>query len=295
MYEKILVPLDGSELAERALPYVAELAKRLGSEAILLTVATPGDPSERILRSYLQRRVDELRSLGARASLAVVPGDAAKVILDFANTNAIDLIVVSAHGRGGPGVWPMGSIANKVLQRSRIPMILVKGESPETVMAEKGLRRILLLLDGSQFAEAVIPYAQVLAQAMGSEVTLLQVVEPVQLPRIKGYAAGFDEKKYEKELTTRAERKAKRYLSQKGSALEGEGIKVTTVSLLGKPSDIILQYAEDKPASLIALATHGMSGIAKWAYGSVASKIIEASSKPVFLVRPPLPASKKSL
>jgi nucleotide-binding universal stress UspA family protein len=98
-----------------------------------------------------------------------------------------------------------------------------------------------------------------------------------------------DVEEYEKDLMAKAERKASDYLSEKESALGDRGVTVSSASLRGKPPETILQYADDNSVSLIALATHGFSGIARWAYGSVASKIIENSSKPVLLVRPPLP------
>jgi len=88
----------------------------------------------------------------------------------------------------------------------------------------------------------------------------------------------------------RLEREVKRYLDKEETALRNKGVKVTSASLLGKPTEMILQYAEDNSVSLIALASHGFSGITKWAYGSVAAKIIESSSKPLLLVRPPLPS-----
>ena len=88
----------------------------------------------------------------------------------------------------------------------------------------------------------------------------------------------------------RLEREVKRYLNKKEAALRNKGVKVSSASPVGKPTQMILQYAEDNSVSLIALASHGFSGITKWAYGSVASKIIECSSKPLLLVRPPLPS-----
>lgn len=96
---------------------------------------------------------------------------------------------------------------------------------------------------------------------------------------------------YEKSLITKAEKEAESYLSKKISVMQIKGIKATSALLHGKATESIFQYAEDTSASLIALTTHGFSGIAKWAYGSVASHIVEVSPRPILLVRPPLPAS----
>jgi len=291
MYKRILVPLDGSKLAEGALPYAEGVATRLHSEVILLTVCAPGDCFELPLKAYLEKRAGELSSLGIKTSPVVVQGNAANEILNFAEKNDINLIIISTHGHTGPSIWPLGSIANKILQKSRIPLLLIRSRELETVLSEKELLKILVPLDGSQFADGVIPYVEGLAEEMDSEVILITVNEPMQIPDVVRHTAGFDEKKYENELTARSERDVKGYLSKKESVLRDKGVKVSSTSILGMPAQTILQYAEDNSVSLIALSTHGFSGITKWAYGSVASKIIQSSSKPVLLVRQPLPSS----
>lgn len=291
MYERILVPLDGSELAERALLYVEGVAGRLHSEVILLTAYVPGEGLERPLRAYLEKRAEELRSLGIKASPLVIQGNAASEILDFAEKNDIGLIVISTHGRTGPGVWAMGSIANKVVQKSRIPTLLIRSTELERVVAKKDLQKILVPLDGSQFAESIIPCVEGLAKGRDNEVILLRVIEPIKPPHFTIAEEGADWQNYEKRFMAKAEKEAKRYLGKEESVLKDRGVKVSSASLLGKPAQTILQYAEDNSVSLIALATHGFSGITKWAYGSVASKIIESSSKPVLLIRPLCPST----
>ena len=294
MYQKILVPLDGSKVAEGALPYVKELARRFGSNAVLLTACEPENCFGRPLRAYLESSVDELHSLGIKASMETIEGEAAKVILDFAQGNDIDLIVVSTHGHGGAScIWPMGSIANKVLRRSHIPILLIRSCEPETVVTARHMKKILVPLDGSSFAECIIPYVEALAVKTDNEVILLRVIEPVNIPPfITQLLPRFYDEKYEDKIAAKLEREVKRYLDKKRDVLKSKGVNVSAVSLTGEPSNTILQYAEDNSVSLIALATHGFSGITKWAYGSVASKIIEGSSKTTLIVRPPLPGSQ---
>jgi len=289
MYQRIVVPLDGSELAERVLPYVEGVARRHNSEVILLTACVPREPFERPLRAYLKERAQELQSLGIKASPLVVQGDVANEILDFAEKNDIGLIAISTHGRGGTGIWPLGSIANKVAQTSRIPLLLIRSDEPQAVLIEKELQKILVPLDGSPFAENPIPYVEGLVEGMNSEIVLLRVIEPIKISSRVAYGEGRSLEEYEKQLMDRAEREAKHYLSEKEDALRNKGLEVRSATLLGKPAETILQYAEDNSVSLIALATHGFSGIAKWAYGSVASKITEGSPKPLLLIRPLLP------
>ncbi len=286
MYERILVPLDGSELAERSLLYAGAIANSLGSEVVLLTVSGPGDRLERPLRAYLEKKADELLARGAKASSLVVEGDAAAEILNLAATNYVDLIVISTHGCSGGSRWPLGSIASKVLQRSHMPTLLVKPGESDTVLEVRGLKRILMSLDGSHFAESIIPHVEVLAVSMGSQVSLLRVVEPVRLPRVESYGHWEDWEKYEKGIAMDAEKEAERYLSGQELALRQKGVSVSASVVSGTPAATLLQYADDHDVSLIALSTHGYSGITRWAFGSAASRIVEGSSRPVLLVRP---------
>lgn len=289
MYERILVPLDGSELAERALSYAGAIATRLKSEIVLLTVCAPGGCLERPLRAYLEKQAEELVSMGAKASAVVAEGDAAEEILNLAEANYVGLIVVSTHGLSGSGRWAMGNIASKVLQKAHTPTLLVKPGKSEPAFDEKGLGSVLVSLDGSHFAEAILPYVEDLARGMDSEAALLTVVEPVKLPRMESYGHWVDFDKYEEHLANEAEAKAKRYLGGQELALREKGVRVSSTVLSGRPAETILQHAEDKSVGIIALSTHGYSGITRWAYGSVASKIVECSSRPVLLVRPQAP------
>jgi nucleotide-binding universal stress UspA family protein len=287
MYEKILVPLDGSELAEQALPYVEQIAGKLNSEAIFITVCLPGDPLERALAEYIERRADKIQSLGIKTRSLCIEGESAASIIDFAEKNKISLIIISTHGRTGVSHWPLGNIANKIVQKSHAPVLLVRSSQLAKTAADRELRKILVALDGSRFSEAIIPYAERLAKGIGSEVVLLKVIEPSKLPQLAAY---IDREKYEEDFMAKLKREAARYLSKKKTALANKEVNVNSELLEGKPVDTILQYDEEKSVNLIALTTHGFSGITKWAYGSVASRIIEGSPKPILLVRPSLPA-----
>jgi len=287
MYRTLLVPLDGSELAEQALPYVKEMAKGFHSDVTLLTVCSLGDPLKHVLVEYLERKADGLKVSNLKVTAVCIEGEPASSILDFAGKNKIELVVISTHGKGGIGRWPLGSIATKVVQRSHIPVFLVR--SVERAAVAVSLKKVLAALDGSQFAEAIIAHAESFARAMGGKVVLLQVIEPVKAPQLVIYK---DWEKVEKDLVAKLQREAERYLGRKKTFLEGKGVKVGVQLLQGRPAETILQYAAENDIDLIALTTHGFSGVTRWAYGSVASRVVEASTRPVLLVRPPLPAVK---
>src|SRR4030042_186524 len=260
MYEKILVPLDGSELAGQAIPYVEQLAQRLKSEVILIAVCVPGDPLERALAEYAERRAEKIQSLGVNTRSLCIEGDPADSIINFTGKNNVGLIVISTHGKTGVGHWPLGSIASKVVQRSNIPVFLVRSSKPGKAPADNALGKSLVTLDGSPFSEAIIPYAEKLAKSMNSEETLLRVIEQAKLPQLAAYR---DREKYEKDFMAKMEREAERYLDKKKTALENKGVKINSVLLEGKPTETILQYTEKKQVNLIALTTHGFSGIGR--------------------------------
>jgi len=286
MYRSLLVPLDGSELAEQSLPYVKEIAQAFNSEAILLTVCPPGDPLKHVLAEYLEKKAEGLKSPKLKVRPLCIEGEPAEAILDFAAGNKIDLIVISTHGKGGLSRWPLGSIATKVVQRSHIPVFLVR--SVERAAVAVSLKKVLAALDGSQFAEAIIAHVKAFATSLGSKVVLLEVLEPVKVPQMGTFE---DWGKVERDIFAKLEREAGRYLEKRKATLQSKDIEVTTKLLQGKPADAILQYVVEAGIDLVALTTHGFSGITKWAYGSVASRIIEASPKPILLVRPPLPVA----
>lgn len=287
MYRTLLVPLDGSELAEQALPYVLKIAQSFESEVVLLTVCPPGDPLKHVLAEYLEKKAEGFRASRIKVRTLCIEGEPASSILSFATENKVDLIVISTHGKGGLSRWALGSIATKVVQRSHIPVFLVR--SSERAEATVRLGRVLATLDGSQFAEAILPHAEAFARAMAGEVVLLQVIEPMKAPPLVVYE---DWAKVEKDLMDKLQREAERYLNRKRALLVERGVKVTTKLLQGKPAETILEFVGESDIDLVALTTHGFSGITRWAYGSVASRVVEASSKPVLLVRPPLPGAK---
>ncbi|MFP3976044.1 MAG: universal stress protein [Dehalococcoidia bacterium] len=281
MYERLLVPLDGSELAEGALPFVEELARKFSSEIILLTACEPGDYMERPLRAYLEKREEEFQSLGLNASPVVVQGDAADEILEFSEMSNIGLIAISTHGRSGiSSRWPLGSIANKVVQGSSIPVLLIKSEKLETVYSQRGMEKILVPLDGSKLAEVSLPYVEELAKVMGSEVTLIRVIEPID-SMARPFIGSM-----ESDLKAEEEKRAVAYLKEKEKELRDKGVTVKAESLHGKAAEEVVKYADDKSVSLIVQATHGYSGITKWLFGVITTKIVEEASQPILLVRP---------
>lgn len=307
MYKRMLVPLDGSERAELVFDYAKELAGRLDLDLILLHVSGSSEhdlPS--IHRAYIERAAEILRrqsaevqektggkpggkALEARGELAV--GNAAEEILRYADEKDIDLILIATHGRSGVKRWAMGSVADKVLRASKVPVWLVRAGIPEEIVHDKWPRRTILVpLDGSKLAESVLPHVEALAKQRGTELVDVVLLRVCELPVISAdYPEAIMELSWEEHVEQEKawhKRAAERYLAEVEKRLSDAGLRVRSEVLLGRPIDEIIDYANKNPFNLIVLSTHGRTGVIRWAYGQVADKVLQRSTSPIFLVRP---------
>jgi nucleotide-binding universal stress UspA family protein len=190
MYRSIVVPLDGSAAAERALPFAEALARRGGARLLLVQAVNVhamvgADPTEAQVQALAEARayLDETAARGAGQGIAVdtaVPyGPPAEEIVAEVRLRGADLVVMTTHGRAGPGRWVYGSVAEGVLAHSPVPVLLLQswlGERPWRRLHEKA--RLLVPLDGSPFAEAALPVAIDFIQQFGGELQLVQAVPP---------------------------------------------------------------------------------------------------------------------
>ena len=302
MYKKMLVSLDGSELAEVVFVYAKELAVRLDLDVILFNVCSPAEREAMpMCRAYIERAVETIRrqSEEVRVRTGIKPGSKAtevrgelavgypaEEILRYTNENGIDLILMATHGRSGVKRWTMGSVADKVLRASKVPIWLVRAVIPEEIVYDKWpTRTILVPLDGSELAESVFPHVEAVAKQRGAElvdVVLLTVCEPMLLPSYYPVAIPLNWDDH----VARTMREDAQYLAKVEKRLRGLGLRVRSEVLLGKPADGIVDYANKNPINLIIMATHGRSGLSRWVFGSVAEKVLLGVSTPILLVRP---------
>lgn len=312
MYKKMLVPLDGSELAEVVFAYAKELAGRLSLDVTLLHVCSPTEQELAPMhRSYTEHMagIVKLQVEAIQKKVGIQPGGKAvevrgelvvgypaEEILSYADENDIDLILMSTHGRSGIRRWAMGSVADKVLRASKVPVWLVRAGIPEEVVYDKWpSRTILVPLDGSELAESVLPHVEAVAKQRGAEIVdviLLRVCEP---PIISSdYPEAIMPLSWEEHVEQQmalCKRASEKYLASVEKRLKDAGLKVRSEALVGKPplgnpANEIIDYANRNPFNLIVMATHGRSGISRWAYGSVAARVLLGVSSPLFLVRP---------
>lgn len=310
MFAKILVPLDGSPLAQSALPPALALASATDAPLTLLSVVPP----TQLLPDYnipynaameaaqlaaagdaLDTLAQSLRAHGPRVTTAVTVGGAADSILRYAEENGVDLIVMASHGRGGAFHWAFGSVARKVITGATVPTLVVRAkEPPKHAEIPAPMRSILAPLDGSELAEAVIPLVTDLARSLGASVTLARIVPfPGGIYFGSPYAPMVAPDTFDQAMEE-ARAAARGYLDSVADRLRHAGVSVETVERGGEPAGRLLSLMDEKKYDLVVAATHGRTGFRRWAIGSVAERLIESSHTPVLLVRSAAPAGTES-
>jgi nucleotide-binding universal stress UspA family protein len=300
MSRPILVPLDGSSLDERALSYAAPLARTTGAplhlvRAVPAASATVYSGAEALSLALAQQRANRLDALEAlaraaarlrRQDLVVHPhvrfGPAAEVILETSRNNGVGLLVLATRGRGGIERWLEGSVADEVVRWADVPVVVVRaGDTP--TWPQRRPSRLLVALDGSAFAEAVLGPAGELAVLLGADVLLVRVVAPPSLllkARAPQAAAGL----VEEELAA-----ARAYLEGIAAGFQAAGRVATRVVLGATPAVSLARIARAEQVDLVALATRGRAGLARLALGSVATAMLERSPVPLLVMRPTRP------
>ncbi len=296
MLEHILIPLDGSSLAECVLPHGLAMAGALGARATVLQVVEQSkaagrtraiDPlewhySEAQAGAYLQEVGERLRQAGLPTAQALLQGDAAERVIDHALAEGADLILLSSHGRSGLSGWNVSSVVQKILARAYISVLLIPAYHPSTTeISALRYERILVPLDGSQRAECVLPVAGALAARHDSQIILTHVVRRPELPRRA--PPSRDDQELANALTERNRLEASRYLEEVRARLS----LPAEVRLLVEDhvAAALQQVALEVKADLVLLSAHGYSGETRWPYGSLATSFILYGNTPLLIVQ----------
>jgi len=193
------------------------------------------------------------------------------------------LITMATHGRSGVKRWLLGSVAEKVLRGSSNPLLLVRGDEEAKTEGEVTLSQIIVALDGSELAEAVLPSVAELAKAINLKVILLRSY--TLPPIIGGYGAYIPDLNLNA-LKAESKKDAVSYLDSKVQQLKSQGLDdVTPLTSEGEAAETIIELARRSPNSLIAMCTHGRSGVMRWMLGSVTEKVVRHSGDPVLVIR----------
>jgi nucleotide-binding universal stress UspA family protein len=295
------VPLDGSTLAERALPVAERLAGRLGVSLVLARVVTvtpvplassymplPSEAYQQIVDDerqladeYLQKQAKLLRERGRTVMTFLAEGDAASALLDICSMEQIRLVVMTTHGRTGLVRFATGSVADRLVRYGHVPVLLLRSYSRRapvsetaiasesmTSLSDRQLDSILVPLDGSALAETALPVVWELAGRVAHTITLLRVVPFTADAQARNLAV--------------------RYLEAHAQELQAQlatrDCRVGTVVRDGVvPSEKVIEAAEAE-GSLIVMATHGWGGMKRWVLGSVADQVLHTARVPVLLI-----------
>lgn len=302
----ILVPLDGSSFAERILPYVQLLARVLEAKVQLIRVVSSAEHGEILTQlasievgaslsaspvcaacsmadlcqgaqCALAKQAVGLRASGVDAAADTRVGTAAAVIAAMSEQSPGTLIAMATHGRGGLRRWVLGSTADSLLQSTSASLLLMPGEQAAPP-ADWAIKRILIPLDGSEFARQALPLAIELAARGGAELIVLQVAARSIEEYLQAVPAATDARQLLYDQIELA-------FGALASEMRQQPVHVSITIAVGPVAQAIVDDAAQYHADLIVMATHGYTGIKRWKLGSVADKVLHATTTPVLLVR----------
>jgi nucleotide-binding universal stress UspA family protein len=292
--QRILLPLDGSEMSTIAIPYVHALATP-GTEVVVFRVVPDPVPMMELAgsaaypigrvrdrqlgaaQSYVDAVADVLRDLMPRVTTATTVGEPADEILRVSDELGADLIVVASHGRGFLGRVVAGSVADRIARASSVPVMLVHhaGEAePVHVDDTVHIKRLVVPLDGSARAASALPVAVRFASHLHVPIHLVRAVLPPDT---------IDHRTPEEYADTFAAEEA--WLAAEAHRLEGDGVMCSWDVVVGPAAPGILGIIQ--ASDVVVMSSHGVGGVRRWLLGSVAEKLIHAGMAPVVLVPVP--------
>jgi nucleotide-binding universal stress UspA family protein len=305
MFRAILVPLDGSRLAEEALATAVAAARRTGATLHVAMVhhpVMPGADSAAMAsaftdldhlahageKRYLSHIVEQIRR---ESDLVVQPalleGAVAERLAAHAKSIPADLVIMTTHGRGAVSRMWLGSVADELLRQLTKPLLLLRHRAPGPPNGRSGFRRLLVPLDGSARSEAILEPALALCPPLGAHYSLLRVVTPPPALAEPDLAARGGEPS---DAIEAQQRRAEAYLDRIADRLEARGCHVSTqVIVADSPARVIIEQGNPAVTDCIALATRGASGVKRLLLGSVTDKVVRGAEVPVLSLCPPHP------
>jgi nucleotide-binding universal stress UspA family protein len=301
-FRSMLVPLDGSPLAEQTIPLALEIARAARSKLRLVLVhpllpppfyeesaqlyVTVDLAMRKSARDYLRGLAARLREQsGLQISSVILDGPTEAALARYVHDIGADLVAMTTHGRGGVrGAW-LGSVADRLVRRLDVPILVTRvREGAGTLSASPKIREILVPLDGSGLAEAALAPAAAMAELFEAELVLAQIVPSLTAGSLLpvNFAAGYD-----RDAAALQRKQAQDYLEGLGEDLRKRGTRVrTTVSVAPNVGEALIGLAHPQRIDLVAIATHGRSRVQRLMLGSVADKLIRGAEPPVLVVRP---------
>ena len=299
MVHHILVPLDGSALAECVLPHVVSIVDATGAEVTLLHVVesplTPRDDEavdpiqwhlkKRESESYLDQVANRLKEIGIDAQQHVLEGSPAESIIGYATEIDADLIALSTHGRSGLTGWNVSSVVQKILLRSYRSSLLIRAyNAPQKELARISYQRLFVALDRSTRAEYVLPLATSLAQRQKAALILATVVRKPEMPH--RVPLSEEELDMVSRMIARATHEASAYFENLDKQLAPQGIDIQTRQTVSdNVTASLMEMIAQENVDLVLLVAHGYSGLPKWPYGSVANHLISFGTSHLLIMQ----------
>jgi nucleotide-binding universal stress UspA family protein len=296
MFNRILVPLDRSALAECVLPHVSAIGKSFDASILLLTVLeakendkkTPSvDPLDWQIKkaeaeAYLQKIARQMQDTGLQIEAHVLEGKAEQRIIEFAENRDINLIILSSHGQSGLSGWNVSSVVQKIILRAYTSLMIVRAYQPVTQdRTEINYRRLMVPVDGSQRAETVLPVASSLASFYDAVLLVVHVVRRPEMPRRTPPAQ--EDVRLAERLTERNQDEARKYLEEIQTRVHGK--VQTRLEISDRVNATLHEIAGQEEVDMVLLSAHGYSGESKWPYGSVVISFISYGNTPLLIVQ----------
>jgi nucleotide-binding universal stress UspA family protein len=300
MISTVLVPLDGSPVAEQAIPYAQALVPDGGegvffrvvpelepllAELVWTLASAPESAEIAAVQAELERVKARVGDTPVRWTTDVTSGDPAGEILEAIARHRIDLVAMTTHGRGALGRVAFGSVADRVSRESPVPVLLVRADSDGLPPTTADFRRLVVPLDGSALAEASLPPVVDLAKHLGIPVHLVRALNLAAVLTPLVAEAGplvLPSPEASEQMREAVEPDARDYLTSVTTRLADEGVSATWSVLEGSPFYAIAEAT--KTGDLLVTTSHGRSGVLRWLLGSVAEKLVREAPVPVLLV-----------
>ena len=294
MFERILLPLDGSELSEMTIPYGEELAGKLGSEIVLYHVHAHENANQEHMHKMYLERVAEIMQRNIknkqpggnelRVTTIVESGEATENICNLIERNNIDLIIMTAVNASGLKIGKMlGSVTDHVCQTVPIPVMLIRTQNPRQYGQQARLtNHILIPVDGSELSKLALPVAEELAKKFNIGITLFQMATTIRPFNDASGAGSFID-------YSRVNQDEQQRVGAEMNTLEKElrGLGLNAASVVTTGSDAaneIIELCREANIDLVVMSTHGRSGLGRWVFGNVAEKVIRHGETPLLLV-----------
>ncbi|HEY9227083.1 MAG TPA: universal stress protein [Gemmatimonadaceae bacterium] len=311
MYRHIMVPLDGTAASQHAVPWAFALARKAESSIDLVRVIPTAfgaepygttvlnqatvDQMRIAAREMLRDLAEEMTEKGVPSRAIVIDGEVRDALRSHLESDELDLIVMTTHDAGRVERFLIGSVAESLVRNVRCPVLLIRADSDDIPQFDdvRTVARIVVPLDGSEFAEEVLPHAITFGRCFQSEMALMAVIQPVvaiatmaadvagpnviaTLPPAKEADPDPDEVTTYSDVLERAARRVR-----------DAGLTVSTAVLVDtRPAHAIVDYADRHDADLIAMTTHGRGALKRLVAGSVSRGVLLGTQKPMLVYRP---------